>query len=186
MVVKSQDSSTAQDSVGPSKPIEDESPVEEVAPVKRKITIRRQLAKKTMNELDEPWSSEEEIALCKAWINVYEHIIEGNAKKAQGFWTKVLTYFENEMKESKKRNDLVLCKWKNSLRPKVTQFRAVYDTVKGRHQSGASETIIYDQVVKEYRVIYRSPFTLTECWRILKDHRKWKMVKIQRFDQQTK
>ncbi|GJZ25502.1 glutathione S-transferase T3-like protein [Tanacetum coccineum] len=33
----------------------------------------------------------------------------------------------------------------------------------------------------EYRTIYNAPFTLTECWKILKDHPKWKNVKMPKF-----
>ncbi|GJW63349.1 hypothetical protein Tco_0115233 [Tanacetum coccineum] len=58
----------AQDSEGPSEPVQDASPVEEVAPVKRKYTKRRQQAKKNDKILNDAWSSDEEIALCKAWV----------------------------------------------------------------------------------------------------------------------
>nr|GEZ19822.1 hypothetical protein [Tanacetum cinerariifolium] len=78
---------------GPSEPVQDESPVEEVEPVKakRKYTRRRQPLKKSDKEFVEPWTIEEEIALCKAWVSTSKNNIKGNGKKASGFWTEVGT-----------------------------------------------------------------------------------------------
>nr|GEW72180.1 hypothetical protein [Tanacetum cinerariifolium] len=33
-----------------------------------------------------PWTTEEEVALAKGWLAVYENCKDGNAKKKQGFW----------------------------------------------------------------------------------------------------
>ncbi|GJY49957.1 serine/threonine phosphatase [Tanacetum coccineum] len=40
-------------------------------------------------------------------------------KRASGFWTEVTEYFHKEMGEQKRSYDLVNCKWKNRIRPKV-------------------------------------------------------------------
>ncbi|GJW48768.1 hypothetical protein Tco_0080414, partial [Tanacetum coccineum] len=75
---------------GPSQPVvqdsPDESPVEEVAPVKRKYVRKRQPAKKNDKDVNEPWTPDEEAALCKAWINTSENNKDGNGKKTNGFW----------------------------------------------------------------------------------------------------
>ncbi|GJT08783.1 hypothetical protein Tco_0843245 [Tanacetum coccineum] len=96
---------------GPSEPIEDDSPVEE-------------------------WTIEEEIALCKAWVSTSENNIEGNGKKALGFWIEVTEFFHFEMGEQKRSYDSVNCKWKNRIRPKISQFCEIYNSVQDRHQSG--------------------------------------------------
>jgi hypothetical protein len=82
--------STTQGLVGLSEPVEDESLV------KRKTIKRRQQSNRTVKEISEPWSPQEEITLCKALINVFENRIEGNAKKVARLWTEVLTYIEKE------------------------------------------------------------------------------------------
>nr|GEV68904.1 hypothetical protein [Tanacetum cinerariifolium]GEX84779.1 hypothetical protein [Tanacetum cinerariifolium] len=76
---------------GPSEQIEEDSPVEEVAAMKpkRKYTSRRQPIKKNDKEFVEPWTIEEEVALCNAWVYVSKNSVEGNGKKAVGFWTEV-------------------------------------------------------------------------------------------------
>ncbi|GKC96295.1 ribonuclease H-like domain-containing protein [Tanacetum coccineum] len=55
---------------------------------KKKATRNRQ---KRMIESDDaprqtPWTTEEEIALAKGWLVVYENSKDGNVKKKQGFW----------------------------------------------------------------------------------------------------
>ncbi|GJY44563.1 hypothetical protein Tco_0432776, partial [Tanacetum coccineum] len=73
-------------------------PVEDVAPVKprRKYTRRRQPLKKSDKEFVEPWTIEEEVALCKAWVSASKDSIEGNGKKASGFWMEVTEYFHKK------------------------------------------------------------------------------------------
>nr|GEW22795.1 hypothetical protein [Tanacetum cinerariifolium] len=116
---------------GPSELVEDESPVKEVAPVKtkRKYTRRRQPLKKSNKEFVKPWTIEEEVALCKAWVSTSEDSIEGNGKKASGFWTEVTKYFQKEMVEHKRSYDLVNCKWKNRIRPKILKDHSKWNKV---------------------------------------------------------
>ncbi|GKD29699.1 glutathione S-transferase T3-like protein [Tanacetum coccineum] len=141
-------------SEGPSQPVENDSPIEEVEPVqpKQKYTRRSKPTKKNDKEFVEPWTIEEEIVLCKAFVAKSEDNVQGNGKKAVGFWREVAERFHEEMDEDKRSYDSVNCKWKNRIRPKL-----------------------------EYRTIYNAPFTLTECWKILKDHPKWKKVEMPKF-----
>ncbi|GKB66113.1 glutathione S-transferase T3-like protein [Tanacetum coccineum] len=77
---------------GPSQPVENDSLVEEVEPVqpKRKYTTRSKPTKKNDKEFVEPWTIEEEIALCKAFVAKSEDSVEGNGKKAAGIRPKIL------------------------------------------------------------------------------------------------
>ncbi|GJU87166.1 glutathione S-transferase T3-like protein [Tanacetum coccineum] len=170
-------------SEGPSQPVENDSPVEEVEPVqpKRKYTRRSKPTKKNDKEFVEPWTIEEEIALCKAFVAKSEDSVQGNGKKAAGFWREVAERFHEEMGEDKRSYDSVNCKWKNRIRPKVSQFCEIYNSVRDRHQSGSCDNTVYQEAELEYRTIYNAPFTLTECWKILKDHPKWKKVEMPKF-----
>ncbi|GKA13607.1 ribonuclease H-like domain-containing protein, partial [Tanacetum coccineum] len=70
-------------------------------------------------EFVEPWTIEEEIALCKALsYRKSEDSVQGNGKKAAGFWREVAERFHEEMGEDKRSYDSVNCKWKNRIRPK--------------------------------------------------------------------
>ncbi|GKE54919.1 hypothetical protein Tco_1490075 [Tanacetum coccineum] len=83
---------------------------------------------------------------------VEENNIDNNHKKSQGFWTKVLDYFEKEMKESKSGNYSLSCKRKNRFRPKVSQFGAIYDNNKRGNQNLNNEAANSEDVaVQEVR-----------------------------------
>ncbi|GKE14478.1 hypothetical protein Tco_1422055 [Tanacetum coccineum] len=45
----------------------------------------------------------------------------------------------------------------------------------------ACDLTVYVHACKEHRVIYNAPFTLTECWKVLRDHKKWKEAEIPWF-----
>nr|GEZ75209.1 glutathione S-transferase T3-like [Tanacetum cinerariifolium] len=94
---------------------------------------------------------ENDSPLCKAFVAKSEDSVEGNGKKEAG-----------------------IC-------PKVSQFCEIYNSVQDRHQSGSCDNIVYQEAELEYRTIYNAHFTLTECWKILKDHPKWKKGEMPKF-----
>ncbi|GJT36518.1 hypothetical protein Tco_0926937 [Tanacetum coccineum] len=65
-------------SEAPSQPVVEESPIDEVAPIKHKYVKRRQPAKNNEKGVNELWTPDEEIALCKTWINTSEDNKEEN------------------------------------------------------------------------------------------------------------
>ncbi|GJV98059.1 hypothetical protein Tco_1549636 [Tanacetum coccineum] len=52
---------------------------------------------------------------------------------------------------------------KNRLRPEVSQFCAIYNSVKPRYKSGSNEWYCYDLAHKEYYATYDTTFTLVEA-----------------------
>ncbi|GJW26779.1 hypothetical protein Tco_0040590 [Tanacetum coccineum] len=96
-------------SEGPSQPVENDSLIEEVEPAqpKRKYTRRSKPTKKNDKEFVEPWTIEEEIALCKTFVAKSEDNVEGNGKKAAEFWREVAEHFHEEIGEDKRSYDSV-------------------------------------------------------------------------------
>nr|GEY32787.1 hypothetical protein [Tanacetum cinerariifolium] len=69
------------------------------------------------------WTREEEIALCKGWVDVSENNMLGNTRKDAGFWCAILQYLENKTKQYGRRTyDMINGKWK-MVRPTVVRFR---------------------------------------------------------------
>nr|GEX04132.1 hypothetical protein [Tanacetum cinerariifolium] len=64
-----------------------------------------------------------------------EDSVEGNGKKAAGIWMEVAEHFHEEMGEDKRCYDFVNCEWKNRIRPNVSQFCEIYNSVRDRHQN---------------------------------------------------
>ncbi|GKA34725.1 hypothetical protein Tco_0721154 [Tanacetum coccineum] len=98
-------------SEGPSQPVENDSLVEEVEPVqpKRKYTRRSKPTKKNDKEFVEPWTIEEEIALCKAFVAKSVVLRQGMAKSWHGFGGgEVAEHFHEEMGEEKTKEATIL------------------------------------------------------------------------------
>nr|GEX82114.1 hypothetical protein [Tanacetum cinerariifolium] len=114
------------------------TPVEEVEPVKpkRKYTRRSKPTKKNDNEFVEPWSIEKEIALCKAFVAKSEDSVEGNGKKAAGFWREVAEHFHEEMGEDKRSYDSVqMPKFYKSKKSSSKKSRTSENTSQGNSDS---------------------------------------------------
>jgi hypothetical protein len=129
-----------------SAPVEDGSPVEEVAPVKaKKVSKRASKAKKNDNkETSKAWTTDEEIALCKAWCDVSENSVRGNTMKSRGFWGEVIDYFEKETGVRRGYN-AITSKWR--VRPRIGAFYAIIDNVERRNESGSSDLTVYQKAL---------------------------------------
>ncbi|GJR17031.1 hypothetical protein Tco_0965558 [Tanacetum coccineum] len=114
----------------------------------KKPTRGRQ--KRTIQSDDAPrqtaWTHEEEITLCKGWVEVPENSMLGNTRKDVGFCCAVLQYMESKIKQYGRQ------------------------TLK---ESGASDAYYYARVIMDYEAETGTTFKLRHCWEILKDSPKW-------------
>ncbi|GKF36136.1 hypothetical protein Tco_0112894, partial [Tanacetum coccineum] len=81
--------------------------VEPVQPKQRKYTRRSKPTKKNDKEFVESWTIEEERALCKAFVAKSEDSVQGNDKKAAGFWREVAERFHNKWAKTKEATILL-------------------------------------------------------------------------------
>ncbi|GKC33287.1 retrotransposon protein, putative, ty1-copia subclass, partial [Tanacetum coccineum] len=86
------------------------------------------------------------------------------------------------MGENIRRYDVVALKWKQSLRPKIAKFTAVYERVKQRDENGSSDLVVFQNALAEYETQYGHAFTLEPCWRILKNCPVWTELEMPSFN----
>ncbi|GKD17563.1 hypothetical protein Tco_1206721 [Tanacetum coccineum] len=111
----------------------------------------------------QPWTTTEEITLCKAWCDVTENNVTGNAMEMRGFWSEVVAYFEKEMGENIRGYDAIITKWKNSIRPKIVAFSVVYDSVQRIDESGSCDNAVFQKPLGEFETQYGYAFILQAC-----------------------
>ncbi|GJX57411.1 UBN2 domain-containing protein [Tanacetum coccineum] len=124
----------------------------------------------------EPWTTTEEIALCKAWCEAMENY--GTRDMKTGFWSEVFANFQKEMEGTIRGYDTVVVKWKNLIRPKVDAFSVVYDSVQRMDENRSSDLVLFQNVLAEFQTGYGHPFTMEACWRILKNHAAWTEIEV--------
>ncbi|GKE19229.1 putative reverse transcriptase domain-containing protein, partial [Tanacetum coccineum] len=163
------------------------SSVEQVAtsPTKKKATRNRK--KKTIQSDDAPrqtpWTTEEEIALYKGWLAIFENSKHGNSRKQGGFWCEVLSYIESKTQQYGRRTyDMMLGEWK-TVRPFVVRFCGIYNNIMRIGPESEAEDADYVQMeMLHYEIDTGLPFKLRHCWEILKDHPKWQEIAIPNFN----
>nr|GEV44942.1 hypothetical protein [Tanacetum cinerariifolium] len=151
--------SEGRDSAYSSAPVKDESPVEEVAPEKpKKVSKCASKAKKNDSmEMSKPWTTPKETVLYKAWCDVLENSVRGNAMNNRAFFKvgegEIILYFEKETGETRGYN-AITGKWKDRVRPRTSAFCAIIDNVKRRNESGLSDLILYHKALAKYEGQY--------------------------------
>nr|GEX33399.1 putative reverse transcriptase domain-containing protein [Tanacetum cinerariifolium] len=152
--------------------------VEQVAtsPTKKKHATRNR-QKKTIQSDDAPrqtpWTTEEEIALCKGWLAISEnseHVRSSNVR------------YGVRKQYGRRTYDMVLGKWK-TVRPSVVRFCWIYNNImRMGPESGAEDTDYVQRAMIHYEINTELPFKLRHCWEILKDHPKWQEIAIPNFN----
>jgi hypothetical protein len=100
-----------------SLPVDDDESdeIEATSPVKQKKPSRRATKAKGKAKAKEPeptkkiepWSSREEVVLCKAFIFVSENAKKGNTMNRHKFWEKVVAYFLRETGSNRTTNSII-------------------------------------------------------------------------------
>nr|GEU82720.1 transposase, Ptta/En/Spm [Tanacetum cinerariifolium]GEW11898.1 transposase, Ptta/En/Spm [Tanacetum cinerariifolium] len=87
-----QDYSMGHGSAHGSASIEDDSSIKEVAPIKANKVSKRRHKSVTpeKNESSKPWTTEEDVALCRAWCDMSKNNTRGNDMKSRGFWKRMV------------------------------------------------------------------------------------------------
>ncbi|GKE24373.1 hypothetical protein Tco_1435885 [Tanacetum coccineum] len=155
------------------------------SPTKKKATCNHQ--KRTIESDDEPrqtaWTTEEEIALTKGWLVVFENSKHGNERRKAGFWCEVLQYIESKKKQHGRRTyDMVYEKWK-TVRPSLIRFCGIYNYVmRMAHESESGDAYYVQTIMIHYELETGLLFKLCHCWEILKDRLKWQEIAIPNFN----
>ncbi|GJV08410.1 hypothetical protein Tco_1346066 [Tanacetum coccineum] len=149
------------------------------------VSNRRRNTKTTDNQVSsQPWTTAEEIALCKAWCDVTENNVTGDKMNMRGFWSEVVAYFEKEMEKNIQGYDAIIMKCKRTIRPKIAAFIAIYDNVQRLNERESCNLTLLQKALAEYETQYGRDFILEMCWRILKDHAAWREIEMLLFNQQ--
>ncbi|GKC98075.1 ALP1-like protein, partial [Tanacetum coccineum] len=100
------------------------------------------------------WTHEEEITLCKRWVDVSKNSKLGNSMKEAGFWCAVLAYMESKTKLYGRRT---------------------------AQESGAEDEDYFNRALMDYQDETGTTFKYRHCWEILKNSPKWKQSEFPKF-----
>ncbi|GJS32081.1 hypothetical protein Tco_0530463 [Tanacetum coccineum] len=79
--------------------------------------------------------------LCTAWCNAMDTYVTRDIHSRKWFWEEVFANFEKDMGGIIRGYDVIVSKWKNSIRPKVAAFSVVYDGVQQMDENGSPHSV---------------------------------------------
>ncbi|GKB43933.1 hypothetical protein Tco_0888875 [Tanacetum coccineum] len=88
-----------------------------------------------------PWTTAGEITLCTAWCNAMDTYVTRDIHSRKGFWEEVSANFEKDMRGTIRGYDVIVLKWKNSIRPKVVAVYRISNEVRLQERLVAKHVI---------------------------------------------
>lgn len=152
---------------------DDQEDAEEVVPETQPSTRKRNYTHRVKRR---NWEEREEIALAKAYISCSEDQERGNTQRSDSFWQNVLEHFQAQIQGTDRTKHQINSKYKDMLN-KVNKFNCIYNNKMNMRASGRGDADVLQATHSEYRKLYRSSFSHTGAWEILKEHAKWETVK---------
>ncbi|KAL8249334.1 hypothetical protein R6Q59_006202, partial [Mikania micrantha] len=121
---------------------------EEEEPVRR--TGNKPIGKKAPAKR---WSDEEEVALARSWLTIYENPDVGNAQKKDGFYRKITDHFYHLMKDKSMTVEQIYSKWNNM---------------------NSSMKKCFEKCMKNYKSLVKSKgFAHIQAWEMVRDNSLW-------------
>ncbi|KAI7731020.1 hypothetical protein M8C21_017414 [Ambrosia artemisiifolia] len=118
-----------------------------------------------MLHLTGEWSTYEEAALARAWIDVSE---VGDTGNTDAFWRRASNHFHAVMRREEYRMHHQLnSKWRD-LRPKLRRFNIIYNNL--YNNMDLNEVDLLDTAHDQYCMENDDTFDHMAAWRVVKDH----------------
>ncbi|XP_021803316.1 glutathione S-transferase T3-like, partial [Prunus avium] len=121
------------------------------------------------------FSTEEDVALCHAYLAISEDPIIGNSQQANAFWARIQKQFF-ELCLSNRTSNSLKCRW-NFIRPRCQKYWECLVEADRENKSGSSELNKVDLA----KTLYHEngpPFRLEHCFAVLKNAIKWSTVDV--------
>ncbi len=122
------------------------------------------------------FSAEEDVFLCRAYVNCTNDPIKGSQQKSNTFWNKVRSKFYelmedeggNNVPESSRRNiNSLMNRFKKTIGRDVSSFNQYYKQVAEKNPSGWTKQMIMDTAIQVYYEMEGKAFKFDKCAKIL-------------------
>ncbi|KAL8232859.1 hypothetical protein R6Q57_002637 [Mikania cordata] len=124
------------------------------------------------------WSDEEEVALARSWLTIYENLDVGNAQKRDGFYRKIFfnivtDHFHHLMKDKSMTVDSIYSKW-NDLNSSMKKWNGFYQQASMNRKSGEGDEYILKKAMRNYKSVVKSKgFAHIQAWEMVRDNSLW-------------
>ncbi len=127
------------------------------------------------------WSSEEDVTLCTAWLQVSQDSIKGTDQSKETFWASIHAVFQEltQVYDANRTLDSLKCRWKD-INQEVNRFVGIVSNLFEKNISGTTDEDILNEAEKLYNAVAKKNFAYHSSYDILTQHEKWKIRKTKR------
>ncbi|VFQ97540.1 unnamed protein product [Cuscuta campestris] len=119
-----------------------------------------------------PWTATEEEALARAWVNISQDPIKGNAQTSDGFWNKVTHEFHVLMNSKPYRLFHSVSSKYRDMNKKIGWFASYYNKAHVNRPSGVSDDNVLKTALEKYQAKH-GPFPHLKAWEVFNASSKW-------------
>ena len=121
------------------------------------------------------WLPHEELVLVKAWADISEDSIQGNAQPGEHFWFRILERFREELEKGDDyRTKHQLNSKFREIAKGVSKINGLYNNLKTQRKSGQGDEEILQEALQFYLEEVGKPFKWHDCWKLLVRSPRWK------------
>ncbi|KAL6546829.1 hypothetical protein OROMI_022550 [Orobanche minor] len=120
------------------------------------------------------WTTEEDIALTKAYLYISLDADVGTSQKKGSLWNRVLQVWRDNMVvyDATRNSNSLGCHW-GTISSAVTKFHGFWEQLERNPQSGSTPEDMKKQAHRMYKEVGDQPFRYEHCWEIMKNNPKW-------------
>ncbi|KAL7584227.1 glutathione S-transferase T3-like [Lactuca sativa] len=120
------------------------------------------------------WVPHEELVLVKAWVDISEDSIQGNAQPGEHFWFRILERFREELGkcDDYRTKHQLNSKFREIARG-VSKINWLYNNLKTQRKSGQGDEEILQETLQFYLEEVGKPFKWHDCWKLLVRSPRW-------------
>ncbi|MFS8022608.1 putative glutathione transferase transcription factor MYB family [Helianthus anomalus] len=123
------------------------------------------------------WSKYQEESLAKAWVHFSTDKNKGNQQTRDGFWRKILDYYNATVGGRNRTVHQVRSKW-TPMMTKINHFNGLYQQADRTRESGCDDLNVMKIALKDFQNKYPSGFQHVEAWEVVRKHDKWAQVPL--------
>jgi len=142
---------------------------------KKKAEVKKETAAEASTKRPPNFSNDEDLFICKAFVNVSTDPTVGTAQKGKDFWDKVQAKFreiqaeeaEVEVVGNTRTPHAIMNRWQRHIMPSMNKYNKYYKEHKDLNHSGWKEEDYIKAAAETYLDMMGQPFKWTHCVEIL-------------------
>ncbi|KAA1104635.1 hypothetical protein PGT21_050359 [Puccinia graminis f. sp. tritici] len=118
------------------------------------------------------YTEDEDVQLCRSWLEITEDPLNSTNQTADTFWTRVEEHFSKHLCDPPQSFNSLKSRWQ-AVQRAINKFHGCFKQVQQANQSGASNDDQLSTALKLYAATEKRSFPHLRCYHVLSNAPKW-------------